>query len=177
MSSVNGIEAAAAGTGGGSQAPQADLIPRKNLGFAAGGVVAVIVGYAVWLLSALGTQRVGLWVAIGFWVIAVVLGLCSVAVGSSERSKWKERSYKILVPITFNAPILIAAAVQLPGGVVSVERYLAVVVAVAVFVVVVLTALLKSNVSGIRRDALDLSLIAVGFVGAIATVLGVLTAE
>ena len=110
-------------------------------------------------------------ITVALSVVGVVAGLFAVAIGASAGSSKAERTFKYSVAAGLSSPIIIAGVLASPLDLV---RYLASVGGTAVFVAVIIGALLKSDVNGALRDALELALIAIGTIGGVAALAGIL---
>jgi hypothetical protein len=151
-----------------------EAVPRFNQKLAFGGFGAVVLGVIVFPVGALWFPEPALNLAVLLWIIGGVFGVSSVLIGASPKTQWVQTGYKVSAALTFLTPILITFLIGYLHAEMSSETRLSWIVGMSTLVAAVIAGFLKSDVSGVRRDALELSLILVGIVAAFATAVGVL---
>jgi hypothetical protein len=105
-------------------------------------------------------------------IVAFICGLSTIVVGAPRGNSKGESAVKILTALVGTTPVLVAVALLLALPNLTMDRYVTVVLAISVLTGAFYSSLLKSSVDDWRRDALELSLMLVAFVGAIATAAG-----
>lgn len=136
---------------------------------------AVLGAGGVWAKTVLAIEpwsTVAIVVSLALLLAALILAFTAVAKGSSTPQVKKIRRYKFFVAWGFFSPVAAAALAGLLADSLMSVRYIATLVAVAIFIEVVIQALLKSDVKGHRRDALELASVVVGVTAAVWVLVG-----
>jgi len=153
--------------------PRPDDISKVNRYLAVCGAAATAVGLILWFSWLFVRTMDGLLVtAIVIWGLGALAGMLSILIGASEAPN-KVFGFKNLAAATFTSPILIVAAIAGTSGSMALDQYIASVVGMSVLLAAFITAMLKSNVIGVRRDVLELALMEVGLIGTFTTALAV----
>lgn len=153
--------------------PSIGQIPGANFKFALAAAVLFLLGLVIWGLGGLlGWGWIPVAVAAALWGAAFVLSVAAVAKGSIRDASTSETLFKVLVATIATSPILIVGA--LVGGQpwISPPTYVAILGATSVLTGAFYAAMLKANVDGWRKDALQLALVEVGLIGALTTAVG-----
>lgn len=153
--------------------PTADPIPASNFKFALGAAVSFLLGLVAWGLGGLlGSGWIPVAVAALLWGVAFALSVAAVAKGSIRDASTKETLFKVLVATIATSPILIVGAIVGGQPWISPPTYIAILGATSVLTGAFYAAMLKANVDGWRKDALQLALVEVGLIGALTTAVG-----
>lgn len=173
-----------AGEAPGSSPAREPKLKKRNYGLAiASGILLLVGGFVGFRgivdIAASGSRNsFSGTILFGIVLLAISLICCifSVTIGSTHTQNDNNWLYNITVAAGFLSPLGLAALAVVATDNLNTVRSTATLIAVALFVEVVINSMLKSDVKGPRREALQFSGIIVGLAAAAWVVVGAFTA-